>query len=103
MVLRRLEEEDELLLLTLLFSEYSFPDAGELKRDRTGVRISEIHSCCSPSRGFIRFSGSQIKHREMKSRNNGSLHLRACPKVFEPGRRFLPLELTTNLGLPMVS
>ena len=39
----------------------------------------------------------------MKSKNSGSLHLSACAKVFEPGLLFLPLELTTSLGLPTVS
>src|SRR5690554_2022197 len=78
----------------------SAPEVDTLNIERVGVLISEIHSCCNPSRGFMRFSGSQIRHREIKSRNNGSLHLRACPKVFEPGLRFLPLELTTSLGFP---
>lgn len=77
---------------------------GGLKAALDGVAwTSEIHSCCNPSLGFILFSGSQIRHLEIKSRNTASLHFRDCPSVLVRGFLFLPLELTTIFGFPAES
>ena len=50
--------------------------------------------------GLIRFSGSHVRHFEMKSTKSSSLHRRTCASVFVPGRRLLPFELTTGRGPP---
>lgn len=43
------------------------------------------------------------KHLEMKSINNGSLHLKTIARFLEPGFLFLPLEFVIHLGLPLES
>lgn len=78
-------------------------DGDGLYTGLAGAFTSEIHSCCNPSHGFMRLSGSQIRHLEIKSRKSTSLHFRAWLRLLEPGFRRLPLELTTSLGLPFES
>ena len=59
--------------------------------------------CLMAACGFIRFSGSHVRHLEMKSTKSSSLHRSTCASDFVPGRRLLPFELTTGRGPPWLS
>lgn len=62
-----------------------------------------MKGCVTASEAFNLRSGSQRRHRVMKSMNASSSVLIACCKVFELGRRRLPLLDTVTLGLPTES
>jgi hypothetical protein len=59
--------------------------------------------CRMAACGLIRFSGSHVRHLEMKSTKSSSVHRRTCASDFVPGRRLLPFELTTGRGPPWLS
>jgi hypothetical protein len=62
-----------------------------------------IHGCRMAGPGFIRRSGSQVRHLLIKSRNSSSLHLSTWASVLEFGRRRFPLALTNGRGAPVAS
>ena len=64
---------------------------------------AEMKGCLRAACGFIRRSGSQTRHFDMKSTNSSSSQRRTAARDLEPGRRLLPFELTTGLGAPVVS
>ncbi len=67
-------------------------------------RPADMYGCRKAACGFIRRSGSHMRHLEMKSTKSSSEgFLSACASVLVPGRRLLPFEFTTGLGLPEVS
>lgn len=67
------------------------------------IALRLIHGWRRAVSGFIRRSGSQMRHLERKSMKSSSLQLRAELRVFESGRRRLPLLLTTGRGAPVES
>jgi hypothetical protein len=67
------------------------------------LRPAKIHGCRIAGPGFIRRSGSQVRHLLMKSINSSSLHLSTWASVFEFGRRRLPLAFTNGRGAPVAS
>lgn len=66
-------------------------------------RVETIQACRSPDWGLSRFSGSQVKHFDMKSIKSSSSHFRAEASVLVPGRRRLPFTLTKGRGAPVAS
>jgi hypothetical protein len=77
-------------------------DNVDLEVDEVGLgrRPPVTKGCRIAACGFIRRSGSQTRHFEMKSTNSSSLHRRTWASVFVPGRRRRPLELMTARGAP---
>jgi hypothetical protein len=67
------------------------------------LRPATIHGWRIAGPGFIRRSGSQVRHLLMKSINSSSLHLSTWASVFEFGRRRLPFALTNGRGAPVAS
>ena len=67
------------------------------------LRPATIQGCRIAGPGFIRRSGSQVRHLLMKSINSSSLHLSTWASVFEFGRRRLPFALTNGRGAPVAS
>ena len=67
------------------------------------LRPATIHGCRIAGPGFIRRSGSHVRHLLMKSIKSSSLHLRTWARVFEFGRRRFPLALTNGRGEPVAS
>lgn len=67
------------------------------------LRPATIHGWRMAGPGFIRRSGSQVRHLLMKSINSSSLHLSTWASVFEFGRRRLPFALTKGRGAPVAS
>lgn len=63
----------------------------------------ETNGCPTASDGLSLRSGSQRKHRLIKSMNASSSVLSACCRVLELGRLRLPLLETVTLGLPTES
>jgi hypothetical protein len=66
-------------------------------------RPAAINGCRIAACGFIRRSGSQIKHLDMKSTNSSSLQRKTCARVLVPGRLLRPLEFITTRGAPLES
>ena len=85
-----------------------FPMRDDLEVD-TGIAgaclllAARIQGCRKAAWGFIRLSGSHVKHLAIKSRKSSSLHFSTVDSVFEPGRRRLPFALTKGRGAPVAS
>lgn len=62
-----------------------------------------MNSWRAASSGFMRRSGSHLRHLVRKSRNDSSSHLRTWVKVLVEGRLLRPLEETVRRGLPAES
>lgn len=71
-------------------------------RERDGF-LPVMNSCSMASSGLSRLSGSQRRHRAIKSRNGSSSQRSAFCRVFELGRRRRPFEETVIRGLPWES
>lgn len=93
---------------TLLLRLLEKPSPLDFDELGVGVMIffvlpADTNGCRRAAWGFIRRSGSQTKHFEMKSTNSSSSHRRTWARVLEPGLRRRPLEFTTGRGDPLVS
>lgn len=68
-----------------------------------GIGMPVMKGCLSAALGFIRFSGSHIKHLVMKSMKGSSSLFSTDWIDLEFGRRLLPLLLMTGRGAPVES
>jgi len=92
-----------ILLATELDAELLVRLSGTVATGGVRLRPATIHGWRIAGPGFIRRSGSQVKHLLMKSIKSSSLHLSTWASVLEFGRRRLPLALTNGRGAPVAS